>query len=59
MAGRGLIYIHTEKSLDTEEREEIGWEDFLHMTVGQAVVWAAQNIDPKNEPSELACLSPT
>jgi adenylylsulfate reductase subunit A len=57
-AGKGPIYIHTEKSLDTEEKEEIGWEDFLDMTVGQAVVWASQNIEPKREPSELVMSEP-
>jgi adenylylsulfate reductase subunit A len=57
-AGKGPIYIHTEKSLDTKEKEEIGWEDFLDMTVGQAVVWAARNIDPKGEPSELIMSEP-
>ena len=46
-AGKGPIYMHTQKALDTKEKEEIGWEDFLDMTIGQAVVWASQNIDPK------------
>jgi len=57
-AGKGPIYIHTEKSLDTKEKEEIGWEDFLDMTVGQAVMWAAQNIDPTETPSELVMSEP-
>ncbi|MCL4346526.1 MAG: adenylyl-sulfate reductase subunit alpha [Candidatus Thermoplasmatota archaeon] len=57
-AGKGPIYIHTERSLDTREKEELGWEDFLHMTVGQAVMWASQNIDPKEDPSELTMSEP-
>jgi adenylylsulfate reductase subunit A len=57
-AGKGPIYMHTQKVLDTKEKEEIGWEDFLDMTIGQAVVWAAQNIDPKEKPSELITSEP-
>ena len=52
-AGRGPIYMRTEHCLDTPDKEEKGWEDFLDMTIGQAVVWASQNIDPKENPSEL------
>ena len=33
--------------------ETVGWENFLGMTVGQAVVWASQNIDPKYTNPEL------
>ena len=57
-AGKGPIYMHTQEVLDTREKEEIGWEDFLDMTVGQAVVWASQNIDPKEKPSELITSEP-
>ena len=57
-AGKGPIYMHTQHVLDTKEKEEIGWEDFLDMTVGQAVVWASQNIDPKEKPSELITSEP-
>jgi adenylylsulfate reductase subunit A len=52
-AGRHPIYIHTEKVLDTREKEELGHEDFLDMTMSQTIVWASQNIDPKKKPSEL------
>lgn len=51
-AGRGPIYMHTEKVLN-EKNEEIGWEDFLDMTISQALVWAGQNINPMKEPSEV------
>jgi len=37
-AGNGPIYMHTQEVLDSREKEEIGWQDFLDMTVGQAVV---------------------
>jgi len=57
-AGKGPIYMHTQKVLDTAEKEEIGWEDFLDMTISQAVVWAAQGIDPKEQPSELTTSEP-
>ena len=57
-AGKGPIYMHTQHVLDTKEKEELGWEDFLDMTIGQAVVWAAQNIDPKETPSELITAEP-
>lgn len=57
-AGHGPIYMHTEAVLDTPEKEKIGWEDFLDMTIGQAVVWAAQNIDPRERPSELITSEP-
>ncbi len=56
--GKGPIYMHTQHVLDTKEKEEIGWEDFLDMTIGQAVVWASQNIDPKEKPSELTTSEP-
>ena len=58
LAGRGPILMHTERVLDTPEKEAIGWEDFLNMTVGQAVTWAAQGIEPKKEPSELILSEP-
>ena len=57
-AGRGPIYMHTQEVLDSREKEEIGWEDFLDMTIGQAVVWASQNIDPREKPSELITSEP-
>jgi adenylylsulfate reductase subunit A len=57
-AGKGPIFMQTQHVLDTKEKEEIGWEDFLDMTIGQAVVWASQNIDPKEKPSELITSEP-
>lgn len=57
-AGRHPIYIHTERVLDTREKEELGHEDFLDMTMSQTIVWASQNIDPKKQPSELQTSEP-
>lgn len=57
-AGKGPIYMHTQEVLDTKEKEEIGWEDFLDMTISQTVVWASQNIDPKEKASELITSEP-
>jgi len=57
-AGRHPIYLHTEQVLDTPEKEELGWEDFLDMTMSQSIVWASQNIDPKKRPSELTMSEP-
>ncbi len=56
--GRGPILMHTEKVLDTREKEEAGWEDFLDMTVSQAMVWSSQNVDPKERWSELVPTEP-
>lgn len=56
--GRGPILLHTERVIDTPEKETIAWEAFLNMTVGQAVTWAAQGIDPRKEPSELILSEP-
>jgi adenylylsulfate reductase subunit A len=50
--GNGPIYLHTEQVL-TEKNEELGWEDFLDMTITQAILWAGQNIDPMKSPSEI------
>lgn len=57
-SGRHPIYIHTETVLDTREKEELGHEDFLDMTMSQTIVWASQNIDPKKYPSELQTSEP-
>jgi adenylylsulfate reductase subunit A len=58
LAGNGPILLHTERVLDTPEKDALGWEDFLNMTVGQAVTWASQGIEPKKEPSELVLSEP-
>jgi adenylylsulfate reductase subunit A len=61
--GRGPIKIHTDVALqklqETMSPKEIkhleaeAWEDFLDMTIAQAGVWAANNMEPEKVPSEL------
>jgi adenylylsulfate reductase subunit A len=58
LEGKGPILLHTERVLDTPEKEAIGWEDFLNMTIGQAVTWASQGIEPTKVPSELILSEP-
>ncbi|MCB2227111.1 MAG: adenylyl-sulfate reductase subunit alpha [Desulfarculaceae bacterium] len=41
------------KSLEAE-----AWEDFLDMTVSQAILWAANNIYPEKSRSEIAACEP-
>ena len=57
-AGRGPIHMVTMHSFQDPHLEEIGWHNFLGMTVSQAVLWAATDIDPKNENPELTTSEP-
>lgn len=41
-----------------KELEEEAWEDFLDMTISQALLWASSNISPEEEPSEIAAAEP-
>jgi adenylylsulfate reductase subunit A len=56
--GRGPILMHTERVIDTPEKESAAWGAFLNMTVGQAVTWAAQGTDPRKAPVELILSEP-
>jgi len=38
--------------------EAEAWEDFLDMAIGQAGLWAAKNIEPDKEPSEIMPTEP-
>ena len=38
--------------------ESEAWEDFLDMTISQAMLWAAQNIAPEESRSEIAACEP-
>jgi len=38
--------------------ESEAWEDFLDMTVSQAILWAAMNIEPDKKASEIAPCEP-
>ena len=41
-----------------KELESEAWEDFLDMTISQAILWAAQNIAPEEKHSEIAACEP-
>jgi len=66
--GRGPIYMDTPTALanlaKTMTKKEIkhleaeAWEDFLDMCIGQAGVWAGENIEPEKKASELMPTEP-
>ncbi len=66
--GRGPIYMDTVTALgklaETMTPKEIkhleaeAWEDFLDMCIGQAGVWAGENIEPEKRNSELMPTEP-
>jgi adenylylsulfate reductase subunit A len=73
MAGKGPIYMRTEEAIAAivksagdekaakkklKEVESEAWEDFLDMTISQAILWAASNIAPEQTPSEIAACEP-
>jgi len=67
MEGKGPIYMRTEEAIARLSRgnaarlEEVkgeAWEDFLDMTISQALMWAAQNIAPEDTPSEIVLSEP-
>lgn len=41
-----------------KELESEAWEDFLDMTIAQALLWAAHNVRPEKNPSEIAAAEP-
>jgi len=56
--GGGPIRMVTKEAFQDPHKETVGWENFLGMTIGQAVVWASQNIDPKHTNPELTTSEP-
>jgi adenylylsulfate reductase subunit A len=72
--GKGPIYMRTEEAMakiaeqykddpkaykkKRKELEEEAWEDFLDMTISQALLWAATNVEPDVKPSEIAAAEP-
>jgi len=66
--GRGPIYMDTVTALTTlaetmtpkeiKHLEAEAWEDFLDMCIGQAGVWAGENIEPEKTNSELMPTEP-
>ncbi|NNJ93012.1 MAG: adenylyl-sulfate reductase subunit alpha [Gammaproteobacteria bacterium] len=57
-SGKGPIHMVTMEAFQDPHLEEIGWHNFLGMTVGQAVLWAATDVDPKYENPELTTSEP-
>jgi adenylylsulfate reductase subunit A len=57
-AGRGPIHMVTMEAFQDPHLEEIGWHNFLGMTIGQAVLWASTDVDPKYENPELTTSEP-
>ena len=41
-----------------KELEAEAWEDFLDMTISQALLWAGTNVQPEEKPSEIAAAEP-
>jgi adenylylsulfate reductase subunit A len=41
-----------------KELEAEAWEDFLDMTISQAILWAATNVEPDKVPSEIMACDP-
>ncbi|MDX2432150.1 MAG: adenylyl-sulfate reductase subunit alpha [Bacteroides sp.] len=72
-AGNGPIYMKTDEAIQKlvaeipdakeakrkmKELESEAWEDFLDMTVSQALNWASHNIMPEESPSEISATEP-
>ncbi len=74
LEGKGPIYMRTEEAMQkiadtykddpkaykkkTKELESEAWEDFLDMTISQAILWAATNVQPEEKSSEIAAAEP-
>ncbi len=74
MEGKGPIFMRTEEAMQkiadeykddpkaykkkTKELESEAWEDFLDMTISQAILWAATNVQPEEKSSEIAAAEP-
>ncbi len=71
--GKGPAYMRTEEAMqkiiasatDEKERkkklrevESEAWEDFLDMTISQALLWAGSNIAPEEKASEIQACEP-
>jgi len=71
--GKGPIYMRTEEAIQKianaetdpkkrkkklKELESEAWEDFLDMTISQAILWAGTNVQPEEKPSEIAAAEP-
>jgi adenylylsulfate reductase subunit A len=72
--GLGPIYMRTEEAIQRiaeeykddpkafkkkmKELETEAWEDFLDMTISQAILWAGTNVQPEERSSEIAAAEP-
>jgi adenylylsulfate reductase, subunit A len=70
--GRGPVFMRTEEAIKKQVEgldekaakkklkmlESEAWEDFLDMTISQALLWAANNIAPEARPSEIMASEP-
>ncbi len=71
--GNGPIYMRTDEAIQElvaqipdakqakrklKELESEAWEDFLDMTISQALNWASHNIMPEESPSEISACEP-
>ena len=71
--GKGPILMRTEEAIQKiaaaegdekaakkklKELEAEAWEDFLDMTISQAILWAATNTAPEEKASEIAAAEP-
>ena len=73
-AGLGPLYMETHEAIANlaeaykddakafkrkmKELETEAWEDFLDMTISQAILWASLNIKPEEKHSEIAACEP-
>jgi adenylylsulfate reductase subunit A len=74
LEGKGPIHMRTEEAIGKianaykdddkaykkkmKELESEAWEDFLDMTISQAILWAATNVQPEEKSSEIAAAEP-
>jgi len=74
LEGKGPIYMRTEEAIQKiaeeykddqkaykkkmKELENEAWEDFLDMTISQAILWAGTNVQPEEKASEIAAAEP-
>jgi adenylylsulfate reductase subunit A len=72
--GKGPIYMRTEEAIQKianqyaddpkafkkkmKDLEAEAWEDFLDMTISQAILWAGTDVQPEEKKSEIAAAEP-
>ena len=72
--GKGPLFMRTEEAIANlakkyeddakafkkkmKELENEAWEDFLDMTISQALLWAATNVEPEVKSSEIGATEP-